>query len=234
MAIIMATTGMGILTIARAMASTAGGFFRCGLRFHRIIFGMGMTGVVMAAAAAARVLLVMCCHRGIPCLRSPDCCLYKPSHNGKVKPLGGAMKNLLQIGEASMESEVSAKMIRYYEQIGLIVPPARSNSGYRHYSQNDVHQLQFVHRARELGFSIEAIRELLRLWRDRQRPSRDVKRLALQHVAEMEAQIERMKGMAQTLKHLAEACDGDSRPHCPILRDLSGDSNGKTAGQPIK
>lgn len=144
------------------------------------------------------------------------------------------MNNLLQIGEASTESGVSTKMIRYYEQIGLITPPARSDSGYRFYSQSDVHQLQFVHRARELGFSIEVIRELLRLWHDRQRPSRDVKRLALQHVSEMEAQIERMRGMAQTLKHLAEACDGDSRPHCPILGDLSGGSNGKTASQPIK
>lgn len=144
------------------------------------------------------------------------------------------MKNMLQIGEASMESGVSAKMIRYYEQIGLITPPARSDSGYRHYSQSDVHQLQFVHRARELGFSIEVIRELLRLWRDRQRPSRDVKRLAFQHVAEMEAQIERMKGMVQTLKHLAEACDGDSRPHCPILRDLSGEPDGMATGQPSK
>ena len=132
------------------------------------------------------------------------------------------MSELLQIGEASRKSGVSAKMIRYYEQIGLIAPPARSGSGYRFYSQSNVHDLQFVHRARDLGFSIEDIRELLRLWHDRKRPSRDVKKVALHHVAEMEAQIHRMQGMVETLKHLAQACDGDSRPHCPILRDLSG------------
>ena len=141
------------------------------------------------------------------------------------------MSEMLQIGEASMKSGVSAKMIRYYEQIGLIAPPARSDSGYRFYTQSDVHQLQFVHRARDLGFSIDNIRELLRLWHDRKRPSRDVKRLALQHVAEMEAQIDRIKGMVQTLKHLAEACDGNSRPHCPILRDLSGDPDKSIAAR---
>lgn len=132
------------------------------------------------------------------------------------------MSNMLQIGEASMKSGVSAKMIRYYEQIGLITPPARSDSGYRYYAESDVHQLQFVHRARDLGFSVGDIRELLRLWHDRKRPSREVKQLALQHVAEMEAQIERLKSMTQTLRHLANACDGNNRPHCPILRDLSG------------
>jgi Cu(I)-responsive transcriptional regulator len=139
------------------------------------------------------------------------------------------MNELLQIGEASMKSGVSAKMIRYYEQIDLIKPPVRSDSGYRFYTQSDVHQLQFVHRARDLGFSIEDIRELLRLWHDRKRPSRDVKRLALQHITEMEAQIDRMKSMVQTLKHLAEACDGNSRPHCPILRDLSGNPDRSVA-----
>lgn len=138
------------------------------------------------------------------------------------------MGDLLQIGEASTKSGVSAKMIRYYEQIALIAPPARSDAGYRFYTQSDVHQLQFVHRARDLGFSIDDIRELLRLWHDRRRPSRDVKRLALHHIAEMETQIDRMKGMVQTLKHLADACDGNSRPHCPILRDLSGDSVART------
>lgn len=136
------------------------------------------------------------------------------------------MNQTLQIGEASMKSGVSAKMIRYYEQIGLITRPARSENGYRFYAQSDVHQLQFVHRARELGFPIDDIRELLRLWHDRNRPSRDVKRLALHHIGEMEAHIDRMKGMVDTLKHLADACDGNSRPHCPILRDLSGRAEG--------
>lgn len=132
------------------------------------------------------------------------------------------MTDMLQIGEAAAESGVSAKMIRYYEQIDLVPSAKRRDSGYRLYGQNDVHRLRFIHRARELGFSVERIRELLRLWHDRKRPSRDVKKLALDHVAEMEAQIERMQGMVATLKHLAKSCDGDHRPHCPILLDLAG------------
>lgn len=132
------------------------------------------------------------------------------------------MTDMLQIGEAAAESGVSAKMIRYYEQIDLVPSPARRDSGYRLYGQNDVHRLRFIHRARELGFSVEHIRELLRLWHDRKRPSREVKKLALDHIAEMETQIERMQGMVATLKHLAKSCDGDHRPHCPILLDLAG------------
>ena len=128
----------------------------------------------------------------------------------------------MQIGEASAASGVSAKMIRYYEDIGLIPSASRKDSGYRLYVESDVHRLQFIHRARELGFSIERIRDLLRLWNDLKRPSREVKKLASQHIAELEAQIARMQGLRDTLKHLADACDGDNRPHCPILRDLAG------------
>ena len=128
----------------------------------------------------------------------------------------------MQIGEASAASGVSAKMIRYYEDIGLIPSATRKDSGYRLYVESDVHRLRFIHRARELGFSVERIRDLLRLWNDRKRPSREVKKLASQHIAELEAQIARMQGLRDTLKHLADACDGDSRPHCPILHDLAG------------
>lgn len=128
----------------------------------------------------------------------------------------------MQIGEASAASGVSAKMIRYYEDIGLIPSATRKDSGYRLYVESDVHRLRFIHRARELGFSVERIRDLLRLWNDRKRPSREVKKLAAQHIAELEAQIARMQGLRDTLKHLADACDGDSRPHCPILHDLAG------------
>ena len=128
----------------------------------------------------------------------------------------------MQIGEASAASGVSAKMIRYYEDIGLIPSATRKDSGYRLYVESDVHRLRFIHRARELGFSVERIRDLLRLWNDRRRPSREVKKLASQHIAELEAQIARMQGLRDTLKHLADACDGDSRPHCPILHDLAG------------
>ena len=128
----------------------------------------------------------------------------------------------MQIGEAADASGVSAKMIRYYEDIGLIPSASRKDSGYRLYVESDVHRLRFIHRARELGFSIERIRDLLRLWNDLKRPSREVKKLASQHIAELEAQIVRMQGLRDTLKHLADACDGDSRPHCPILHDLAG------------
>ncbi len=128
----------------------------------------------------------------------------------------------MQIGEASAASGVSAKMIRYYEDIGLIPSATRKDSGYRLYVESDVHRLRFIHRARELGFSVERIRDLLRLWNDRKRPSREVKKLASQHIAELEEQISRMQGLRDTLRHLADACDGDSRPHCPILHDLAG------------
>jgi Cu(I)-responsive transcriptional regulator len=128
----------------------------------------------------------------------------------------------MQIGEAAAASGVSAKMIRYYEDIGLVPSASRKDSGYRLYVESDVHRLRFIHRARELGFSIERIRDLLRLWNDLKRPSREVKKLASQHIAELEAQIVRMQELRDTLKHLADACDGDNRPHCPILRDLAG------------
>jgi Cu(I)-responsive transcriptional regulator len=126
----------------------------------------------------------------------------------------------MNIGAASEHSGVSAKMIRYYEEIGLVPKPLRRDSGYRDYAEADVHRLQFIHRARELGFSIERIRDLMRLWNDRERPSREVKKVALEHIAELEAQIARMHGLLGTLKHLANACEGNSRPHCPILEDL--------------
>ncbi|MBI2717274.1 MAG: Cu(I)-responsive transcriptional regulator [Rhizobiales bacterium] len=132
----------------------------------------------------------------------------------------------MQIGEASAASGVTAKMIRYYEDIGLIPSAVRKDSGYRLYDESDVHRLRFVLRARELGFSTERIRDLLRLWNDQRRPSREVKRLASERIAELEAQIARMQALRDTLKHLAAACDGDSRPHCPILRDLAGDGEG--------
>ena len=131
----------------------------------------------------------------------------------------------MQIGKAAKASGVSPKMIRYYEEIGLIPPSTRLESGYRLYSEHDMHRLRFIHRSRELGYSTERIRELLRLWNDRDRPSREVKRVTLAHIAELEAQIERMKELLATLNHLAQNCDGNSRPHCPILDDLAGTGN---------
>lgn len=131
----------------------------------------------------------------------------------------------MNIGTAAERSGVSAKMVRYYEEIGLIPKAGRSASGYREYGEADVHRLSFIHRARDLGYPIDDIRKLLRLWKDRNRPSREVKKLALAHIAELEAQIARMHGLLGTLKHLASACEGNNRPHCPILEDLGADNH---------
>jgi len=126
----------------------------------------------------------------------------------------------MNIGQAAKASGVSAKMIRYYEQTGLIPPADRTASGYRDYSQNDVHVLRFIRRARDLGFSVAEIQGLLGLWRDRNRKSADVKRIALDHIAELRKRIAEMEQMAATLEHLASCCSGDHRPDCPILADL--------------
>jgi Cu(I)-responsive transcriptional regulator len=128
----------------------------------------------------------------------------------------------MQIGEAAKASGVSAKMIRHYEEIGLVPSAGRRSNSYRDYSHADVHRLQFVRRARDLSFSIERIRDLLRLWSDDARSSAEVKALALQHVGELEARIVRLREMANTLHHLADACEGSSRPDCPIIRNLEG------------
>jgi Cu(I)-responsive transcriptional regulator len=127
----------------------------------------------------------------------------------------------MNIGEAAAASGVSAKMLRYYESIGLIAAPARSASGYRSYGAADVHTLRFIKRARSLGFSLEETAELLALWRDKGRASADVKAFALKHVAELETKIDELQSMVRTLRHLASCCQGDERPECPILDDLA-------------
>lgn len=126
------------------------------------------------------------------------------------------------IGQAAIASGVSAKMIRHYESIGVIPAADRTYANYRIYSQNDVHTLQFVRRARDLGFSMKQIESLLALWQQR-RPSKDVKRLALEHVQELDAKIREMQAMKRTLETLAAHCHGDGRPECPILDDLAGE-----------
>ena len=128
----------------------------------------------------------------------------------------------MQIGEASRATGVSAKMIRHYEQIGLIPTADRRDSNYRDYGAEDVHRLGFIRRARDLGFSIAAIGDLLRLWGDRQRSSRDVKALTQSHIRELDAKIALLGEMRSTLAHLVHCCDGDNRPDCPIIESLAG------------
>lgn len=129
----------------------------------------------------------------------------------------------MNIGQASKTSGVSAKMIRYYEATGLIPAADRKSSGYRDYSDTDVHVLRFIRRARDLGFSVAEISDLLGLWRDDTRQSAEVKRLAQGHIDELEKKIKGLQDMAHTLTTLVNACHGDHRPHCPILQSLEAD-----------
>jgi Cu(I)-responsive transcriptional regulator len=128
----------------------------------------------------------------------------------------------MKIGEAAAASGVNAKMIRHYEAIGLLRLVERRHNDYRDYGERDVHELRFIGRARRLGFSIREIGALLALWRDRGRPSREVKRIADAHIRELELRIADMQAMAKTLRELVRACRGDDRPDCPILDDLAG------------
>jgi len=128
----------------------------------------------------------------------------------------------MNIGDVSRESGVSTKMIRYYEQIGLIPPAHRRDSGYRFYRDSDVHTLRFIRRARDLGFSVNQLADLLALWLDGHRASADVKRIAREHIVTLERKIQELRAMTDALKHLAEHCHGDRRPECPILENLAG------------
>ena len=136
----------------------------------------------------------------------------------------------LNIGGAAKASGVSAKMIRHYEEIGLIPQARRTYSGYRTYSDKEVHTLRFIRQARKLGFSIRQIETLLGLWHNRRRASATVKRLALEHVAELEVKIAEMQAMKSTLEQLAAHCHGDERPDCPILDGLANASAHECAG----
>jgi Cu(I)-responsive transcriptional regulator len=129
---------------------------------------------------------------------------------------------LVDIGAAAAASGVSAKMIRHYEEIGLVPKVARTAAGYRVYREAEVHLLRFVKRARDLGFTMKEIEKLLGLWNDRRRASADVKRLAAAHIADLERRIAELEAMRRTLVDLSSHCHGDHRPGCPILDDLSG------------
>lgn len=128
----------------------------------------------------------------------------------------------MNIGEAAKATRLSAKMIRHYEAIDLVPLPDRQASGYREYSEPDLHRLAFVRRARELGFSIERIRDLLLLWGDRNRATSDVRKVALSHVVELEEKAVQIQTMIKTLRSLASSCAKGKHPHCPIIDELGG------------
>lgn len=127
----------------------------------------------------------------------------------------------MNIGEAGRLTGLPAKTIRYYEDIGLIRSPRRNN-GYRHYGEEELHRLAFLQRARSLGFSIDDCRKLLSLYDDEGRASADVKRLAEDHIGAIERKIAELQSLRDTLSGLVEACRGDHRPDCPILKDMAG------------
>ena len=133
-----------------------------------------------------------------------------------MKTIGAGMN----IGEAARKAGVTAKMVRHYESLGLLPKVHRTESGYRVYSEAEVHTLRFIKRSRDLGFSMAQIAELVKLWQDRRRPSSSVKKLASAHVEELDRKITELEAMRQTLKHLIHCCQGDDRPDCPILEDL--------------
>ena len=128
----------------------------------------------------------------------------------------------MSIGDAATLSGVSAKMIRHYESLGLLASVARQMNGYRQYNERDIHTLRFIKRARDLGFSMVEIAELVSLWLNRRRTSASVKRIAQIHADELAKRIEAMQAMQKTLANLIHCCHGDHRPDCPILEDLAG------------
>jgi len=132
-----------------------------------------------------------------------------------------AQDTYLNIGGAARASGVTAKMVRHYESIGLLPPARRTEAGYRLYGPDDVRMLQFIHRSRALGFSLDQIADLLALWRDKHRASADVRRLALAHIEELDRKIAELEAMKRTLATLASSCHGDARSDCPILDDLA-------------
>jgi MerR family transcriptional regulator, copper efflux regulator len=135
----------------------------------------------------------------------------------------------MKIGQAARLSRVTAKMIRYYESVGLLAAAARATNSYRDFDMTDVHELVFIRRARGLGFSTEEISRLLGLWRDKARASQDVRAIATHHIADLRQRIGEMQAMVDSLEHLAHACHGDGRPSCPILDDLSQSSTHEPA-----
>ncbi|TRO86790.1 Cu(I)-responsive transcriptional regulator [Glycocaulis profundi] len=134
----------------------------------------------------------------------------------------------MNIGEAAKASGISRKMIRYYEEIALL-QPGRTANGYRVYGPQDIHTLRFIGAARRLGFSVADVKALLALWQDRSRSSADVKRLTDGHITALRARVAELNAMIGTLETLAGACDGDARPHCPIINRIASTADPSSA-----
>jgi Cu(I)-responsive transcriptional regulator len=145
----------------------------------------------------------------------------------------GSIMEIMNIGAAAKASGVSAKMIRHYEEVGLMPPAVRTGSGYRQYNETAVHTLRFIRRSRDLGFSIREIGELLSLWQNRRRPSRLVKALAEAHIEALQKKVEELLTMKGTLEHLVHCCRGDDRPDCPILETLSQEKSAAAGRKPL-
>jgi len=148
----------------------------------------------------------------------------EPPRRGEIPLRGHAAP--MNIGQAAQASGVTPKMIRHYESLGLLPAAPRSDAGYRRYDDRALHTLRFIRRARDLGFGLDEIADLLALWGNRQRASAEVKAVAARHVADLQARIERMQAMQRSLQHLVHACHGDDRPDCPILDDLAAGPDG--------
>lgn len=145
-----------------------------------------------------------------------------------------AIAHVFNIGEAAARSGVTPKMVRHYESLGLLPSVGRTESGYRQYTDAEVHTLRFIKRSRDLGFSMAEIAELLKLWQNRRRSSADVRRIASRHVQDLDRRIAEMAGMRRTLQHLVHCCQGDQRPDCPILDELGSGAAPAGAGKPLR
>ena len=127
----------------------------------------------------------------------------------------------MNIGKAAKLSGLTVKTVRYYSNIGIIEPYVAQNSGYREFSENDVAKLQFVGKARKFNFSIDECRELIALYENKERPSKEVKSLTLEKIAQIDKKLKELQSLKKQLNTLATACQGDDRPNCPILDALS-------------
>jgi MerR family copper efflux transcriptional regulator len=152
-----------------------------------------------------------------------------PSLPEAAQAHGTATSWPVNIGTVAEMTGVSAKMVRHYESLGLLPRITRTDSGYRQYSEADVHTLHFIKRSRDLGFSMAEIAELVALWQNRRRTSASVKRIAQQHLDELAQRIEAMQSMQRSLHKLLHHCHGDERPECPILDDLASHGSAQPA-----